>query len=94
MTNRPALRSIASWAAVAVLSPAAGKAPYGADEAAATDAAKLGNDLNADLVARYPDKFKALVTLPLPHIDASLKELSRAMDSLQMIGVNIRTNFF
>jgi len=72
-----------------VLSPAAGRAPYAKDEAGAVAAAKLGNDLNAKLVSRYPDKFKAFVSLPLPHIQASLAELRRGMDELGMIGVNM-----
>jgi len=56
-----------------VLSPAAGVAPYGEDKAAAVQAAKMGNDIYAQLVQRYPDKFKAFVSLPLPHLDASLR---------------------
>jgi 6-methylsalicylate decarboxylase len=72
-----------------VLSPAAGQAPYGTDEAGAVKAAEAGNDIYAALVQRYPDKFKAFVSLPLPHIDASLKELERGMDQLGMIGVNL-----
>ena len=72
-----------------VLSPAAGHAPYGTDGNAAVDAAMIGNELTAALVSRYPDKFKAFVSLPLPHIDASLRELRRGLDDLGMIGVNI-----
>src|SRR5215813_7559512 len=51
-----------------VLSPAAGHAPYGTDEALAVEAARISNDLTAELVAKHPDKFKAFVSLPLPHI--------------------------
>src|SRR5216684_5171482 len=54
-----------------VLSPAAGWAPYSEDESAASAAAAIGNDLTAELAARMPDRFKALVSLPLPHVDAS-----------------------
>ncbi len=75
-----------------VLSPAAGRAPYGLDEAAAVDAARIGNDLNAELTARYPDKFKAFASLPLPHVGASLRELSRGFDELGVIGVNLHIN--
>src|SRR5712692_748988 len=50
-----------------VLSPAAGRAPYGENQAAAAEAARIGNDLNAALVARHSDRFKAFVSLPLPH---------------------------
>jgi predicted TIM-barrel fold metal-dependent hydrolase len=72
-----------------VLSPAAGRAPYSAIEDLAVRAAKTGNDLNAALVQRYPDKFKAFVSLPLPHIGESLREIERGMDQLGMIGVNM-----
>jgi predicted TIM-barrel fold metal-dependent hydrolase len=72
-----------------VLSPAAGHAPYGESEADAVTAATLGNDIYAQLVARYPDKFKAFVSLPLPHIEASMRELKRGLDELGMIGVNL-----
>ena len=72
-----------------VLSPAAGRAPYGSDETLAVEAARIGNDINAELVGLYPDKFKSFVTLPLPHIGASLKELARGLDELGMIGVNM-----
>lgn len=72
-----------------VLSPAAGRAPYGKDEATSLEAAKVCNDLTAELVAKYPDRFKAFVTLPLPHIEASLKELERAMALPGMVGLNL-----
>src|SRR6266545_3585719 len=42
-----------------VLSPAAGRAPYGADESAAVEAAKICNDMTAALVVRHPERFKA-----------------------------------
>jgi len=76
-------------AGMQVLSPAAGRAPYGKDEEAAVAAARLGNDIYAKLVARYPEKFKAFVSLPLPHIASSLRELKRGMDELGMIGINL-----
>ena len=72
-----------------VLSPAAGWAPYSNDEAAAVAAATIGNDLTAELAGRVPDRFKALVSLPLPHVGASLREMRRGLDELGMIGVNI-----
>jgi predicted TIM-barrel fold metal-dependent hydrolase len=72
-----------------VLSPAAGRAPYAMDEALALDAAQCWNDSAAQLVRRYPDRFKAFVSLPLPHVDASVRELQRGMDVLGMVGVNL-----
>jgi predicted TIM-barrel fold metal-dependent hydrolase len=72
-----------------VLSPAAGRAPYAKDEAAAVAAAKLCNDVYAQVVDGYPEKFRAFVSLPLPHVEASVRELRRGMDELGMIGVNM-----
>src|SRR5215472_10518551 len=74
---------------VQVLSPAAGWAPYSTDEALSVEAARIANDTTAALANRMPDRFKALVSLPLPHVDASLRELSRGLDELGMVGVNI-----
>jgi 6-methylsalicylate decarboxylase len=72
-----------------VLSPAAGRAPYARDEEAATEAARLWNDRAAALVGRRPERFKAFVSLPLPHVEASVRELRRGLDELGMIGVNL-----
>jgi 6-methylsalicylate decarboxylase len=74
---------------VQVLSPAAGWAPYSEDEAASTAAARIGNDLSAALATRDPRHFKALVSLPLPHVAAALSEVRRGFDELGCIGVNI-----
>jgi predicted TIM-barrel fold metal-dependent hydrolase len=74
---------------IQVLSPAAGWAPYSEDAAAATAAARIGNDGIAELASRMPERFRALVSLPLPHVDASLRELRRGFDELGMIGANI-----
>jgi len=74
---------------VQVLSPAAGWAPYAEDEATSIDAARIVNDATAALASRMPDRFKALVSLPLPHADAALREMARGLDELGMAGVNI-----
>ena len=74
---------------VQVLSPAAGWAPYSHDRAASVEAAHVANDTLAELANRMPQRFKSLVSLPLPHVDASLRELERGLDELGMIGVNI-----
>jgi predicted TIM-barrel fold metal-dependent hydrolase len=79
----------AAGVSLQVLSPAAGRAPYGEDEASTVEAARVGNDLTAELVSRYPDRFAAYVSLPLPHVDASLREMARGLDELGMLGVNI-----
>jgi predicted TIM-barrel fold metal-dependent hydrolase len=61
--------------------------PYFEDRRRAADAASLGNDLYAETVARHPERLKAFAVVPLPHLDASLAEMERALDTLKMVGV-------
>lgn len=63
--------------------------PYLEKRTEAVEAAQMSNDLSADLVQRYPDRFAAFASLPLPHVEASLAEMGRALDSLGMVGVTI-----
>lgn len=65
--------------------------PYFENEANSADAARLANDLYADIVRKYPKRFAAFACTPLPHIDASLEELRRALDQLDMVGVTVGT---
>ena len=62
-----------------VLSPAASP-PYAEKEADAVAAARLINDGNAELAAKYPGRFAAVVSLPLPHIDAALRDATGGID--------------
>jgi 6-methylsalicylate decarboxylase len=66
-----------------------GRQPYGAEANEAISAAKLGNDLFAEVCTRHGGHFAAFAALPLPHIDAALFELARALDDLGMLGVNL-----
>lgn len=66
--------------------------PYFARESDAVDAARQANDLYAELVARYPRRFTAFAAVPLPHIDAALRELERAIDQLGMVGATVGTS--
>jgi aminocarboxymuconate-semialdehyde decarboxylase len=68
---------------------AASYLPYLDDEALAIGLARQCNDAYAALVSAHPTRFRAYAVLPLPHVDASLNELERAFDELDMIGVAI-----
>jgi predicted TIM-barrel fold metal-dependent hydrolase len=76
-----------------VLSPAASP-PYAENEKDAVEAARLINDAYAELAAKYPGRFNAVVSLPLPHIDASLREMARGLDELGMLGVSLNCSCF
>lgn len=66
--------------------------PHFAEEANAVRAARFVNDQYAAVVAAHPDRFRAFAALPLPHVDAALAELSRAIDELGMLGATITTS--
>jgi predicted TIM-barrel fold metal-dependent hydrolase len=76
-----------------VLSPAASP-PYAEKEADAVAAAGLINDSYAELAQKYPGRFAAVVSLPLPHIDAALREMERGLDQLGMLGVSMTCSCF
>ena len=67
---------------------AAPQLPYAADEQRAVAAARYVNDEYAALVTAHPDRFRAFAATPMPHIDASIAEMSRAMDELGMVGAH------
>ncbi|PYN95739.1 MAG: amidohydrolase [Candidatus Rokuibacteriota bacterium] len=76
-----------------ILSPAASP-PYAEKEADAVAAAQLINDAYAELARKHPGRFNAVVSLPLPHIDASLREMERGLDQLGMLGVSMTCSCF
>jgi predicted TIM-barrel fold metal-dependent hydrolase len=76
-----------------VLSPA-GSPPYAEKQDDAVEACRLLNDTYHELSKRYPDKLAAFVSLPLPHVEASLRELERGLDQLGMLGVTMNCSVF
>lgn len=72
---------------VQVLSPA-NLVPYFESETDAVESARILNDGYAELTHRVPQRFKAYVSLPMPHVQASLREMERGLDQLGFAGVN------
>jgi predicted TIM-barrel fold metal-dependent hydrolase len=71
---------------------AAPQLPYGDDEARTAAAARYVNVEYAALVAAHPDRFRAFAATPMPRIDASIAEMSRAIDELGMVGLTMKTS--
>jgi predicted TIM-barrel fold metal-dependent hydrolase len=69
-----------------------GLMPYFSDAGKGIQGARYANDMYAELVRAHPGKFAAFAALPLPHVDASLAELRRALDELGMVGVTFATS--
>jgi predicted TIM-barrel fold metal-dependent hydrolase len=76
-----------------VLSPA-GSPPYAEKEQDAVEACRLLNDTYDELSKAHPDRLAAFVSLPLPHVEASLREMTRGLDELGMLGVTINCSVF
>jgi 6-methylsalicylate decarboxylase len=66
--------------------------PYFDREPDAIDGARAANDIYAEFTAQYPGRFRAFAVTPLPHVDAALKEMTRALDQLKMVGVTMGTS--
>ena len=63
-----------------------------ADPAKAVELARLANDEMAELQVKYPQRFvAAMASLPMNDIDATLKEVDRAIQDLKLKGVQIYT---
>jgi aminocarboxymuconate-semialdehyde decarboxylase len=58
----------------------------------AVQAARIVNDGMAEYVARKPDRFVALGTVPMPDGEEAAKELERCVKTLKFRGVQILTN--
>lgn len=53
----------------------------------AAQGATIVNDALAETCQRYPDRFVALASLPLPDVDAAIAELDRCLDAFDFRGV-------
>jgi len=63
------------------------------DERAAARVARHCNDYAADLGRRHPGRFGMFATLPLPHVAASLEEITYSLDTLGADGVCLLSNY-
>jgi predicted TIM-barrel fold metal-dependent hydrolase len=61
--------------------------------AAAVKIAREANEYGKKLEADHPGRFGVFATLPLPHIDESLKEIAYAFDTLKVDGIGMMTNY-
>jgi aminocarboxymuconate-semialdehyde decarboxylase len=71
---------------------ASGLMPYFANTASGVRTAHYLNDLYAQLVTDHPLRFEAFGSLPLPHIQESLAELTRCLDDLHFVGISLATS--
>jgi predicted TIM-barrel fold metal-dependent hydrolase len=59
----------------------------------AVECARIANDEMAELVAKHPDRFvTACACLPMTDVDATLREIERAIDQLGFRGIEVFTD--
>jgi predicted TIM-barrel fold metal-dependent hydrolase len=63
------------------------------DDGEARRIARETNDWGADLVRDYPGKFGLFASLPIPDVDASLREIEHALDVLKADGICMMTSY-
>lgn len=63
------------------------------DQAEANELARLVNEAGAQIVRDRPAQFAALACLPLPDLDAAMRELEHALDVLHLDGVAVFTHY-
>jgi aminocarboxymuconate-semialdehyde decarboxylase len=62
------------------------------DETQAVMATQLINNRYLELTVQYPDRFLMFMALPLPHIEASLKEIARIYDEQAVVGIALNSS--
>jgi 6-methylsalicylate decarboxylase len=76
----------------AVLSPPTGFAER-TDPAMRSAMIRKVNEYGAEVVHDHPTRFVQLVYLPLPDVDAALKEIVYGFDSLKVVGAGFATSY-
>ncbi len=63
------------------------------DNAATARVARACNDYGAQLVQRHPTRFGLFAAMPLPDVDATLREIAYAFDTLKADGIGLFTSY-
>ncbi len=63
------------------------------DKEATSHVARACNDYGASLVQKHPTRFGLFAAMPLPDVDATLKEIEYAYDTLKADGIGLFTSY-
>jgi aminocarboxymuconate-semialdehyde decarboxylase len=74
---------------IQAVSPAPNQTYYWTEPELGAELSRMVNDRLAEIVAKWPDRFVALGTVPLQHVDLAIAELERCVKQLGLRGVEI-----
>ena len=66
--------------------------PYYDEAKESAECIRRVNEVSAEIKKQYPDRFKFCAALPLPDVDAAIREAIYALDTLGADGVKLATN--
>ena len=66
--------------------------PYYGDAEESAECIRRVNEVSAEIKKQYPGRFKFCAALPLPDVDAAIREAVYALDTLGADGVKLATN--
>jgi predicted TIM-barrel fold metal-dependent hydrolase len=76
--------------AIASMSP---WGPHFKDAAQASTLARLSNDYAAQMVRDHPGRFGLFAAMPMPDVDATLREIAYTFDTLKADGIGLMTSY-
>jgi len=79
--------------ATSIVSPTTPQVNFLTDAAEAARIARESNEWARKLTAEFPGRFGMFAMLPMPHVDACLKEIPYALDVLRADGIGMMTNY-
>jgi aminocarboxymuconate-semialdehyde decarboxylase len=77
---------------IQAVSPAPQQTYYWTEPGLGVEVSRMINDRLAEIVAKWPDRFVALGTVPLQNVDLAVIELERCVKQLGLRGVEINPN--
>jgi predicted TIM-barrel fold metal-dependent hydrolase len=96
MREWTAARVLAHMDKSGVATAIASLSPWGvafAEVAQLPKLARICNDSAAQMIRDHPGRFGLFAAMPLPDIDASLKEIAYALDTLKADGIGLMTSY-